>query len=226
MVAINGFDIDKAVRRIKLLMGGQVVRLEICDDDIKDILELAYDKIKPYITDTKYHTYEYAAAVDVSNEGFIDIIKAWHTTQNIISTQRLFDFETIKLGRSQIVHNVLATYPLINDEINFRYIPEEGMLYMDSESSYQGLFTVEGTVCPELADLKDERAKQWIFNYALANVKLVLGRIRSKYRPQGIPVELDGDTLLNEAQTEIQQLEQDLTEKQFGPFKILRDNGV
>ena len=40
----------------------------------------------------------------------------------------------------------------------------------------------------------------------MAYVKQTLGRIRSKYRMTAAPYELDGDTLLNEAQSELSEI--------------------
>lgn len=66
---------------------------------------------------------------------------------------------------------------------------------------------------PDVTLLTDARCKPWIYDYALARGKYMLGEARSKFAtiagPQG-GTSLNGDALKAEAQTELDKLEQDL----------------
>ena len=66
---------------------------------------------------------------------------------------------------------------------------------------------------PDTALLTDTRCKPWVYDYALARSKYMLGEARSKFAtiagPQG-GTSLNGDALKVEAQTELDKLETDL----------------
>jgi len=66
---------------------------------------------------------------------------------------------------------------------------------------------------PDVTLLTDARCKSWIYDYTLARCKYMLGEARSKFAtiagPQG-GTSLNGDALKQEAQSEIDKLEQDL----------------
>jgi hypothetical protein len=66
---------------------------------------------------------------------------------------------------------------------------------------------------PDESILKDSRSKPWVYDYALARSKYMLGEARSKFAtiagPQG-GTSLNGDALKAEAQTELDKLETDL----------------
>ena len=92
--------------------------------------------------------------------------------------------------------------------INFRYIKPN--LYITGYESEQVL--IEAIVRPEaLSDI--ERTSEyfyWIKDYALALAKEIVGRTRTKFAVDGSPYQLDGNTLLQEAQSEKQALESKL----------------
>lgn len=208
------------VSRTKLLLGGDVLKLEVSDESIIEMVDMAYNKIKPFITDTVLLTKGYASVISLEGENVEDVIRVYPADTTIISQDRMFDFEGIKLGRQSVRRSILGSYSIIDSEIKFKYY--DNKLYLESDKVYSGVVTIEALVSPSIEDLKDEKAKSWIESYTLALTKQVCGRIRSKFKSPNVPIEMDGDTLLSEAQTEIQALESELHEKQFGPFMILR----
>ena len=65
----------------------------------------------------------------------------------------------------------------------------------------------------------------WIFDYALAECKIILGRIRSKFAGFGsignVGIDLDGDALLSEGAAEKERLEETLRlEEQYEGYPI------
>lgn len=66
---------------------------------------------------------------------------------------------------------------------------------------------------PDFEILNDYKANQWIRDYTLANCKYMLGEARSKFSTivgPGGGTTLNGDTLKNEAQADIEKLEKEL----------------
>ena len=66
---------------------------------------------------------------------------------------------------------------------------------------------------PDVTLLTDNRCKSWLYDYTLARCKYMLGEARSKFAtiagPQG-GTSLNGDSLKQEAVSELEKLEQDL----------------
>ena len=207
------------VSRTKTLLGGDVLSLEITDDKIGDLAEMAFSKIKPFITDTVLISKPYAQVITF-DEAVEDVIRVYSADTTIISQDRMFDFEGIKMDTRSLKKSILGSYSIIDSEIHFKFY--DNKLYLESDKVYSGIVTIEALVTPRFEELKDERAKTWIEAYTLALTKQVIGRIRSKFRSSNVPVEMDGDTLLSESQTEMQMLEAELQDRQFGPFMILR----
>lgn len=212
---------SEIIDSVKLMLGGSVLRLEISDDDIDFLINKAYRKIKPFITDSKFITKVFAPVIQLE-DWVEDVLHVYRVTQPIGVSERLFDFEVVKLDRQSIIKNIIGSYPVTEsaEDIKYRFVDHK--LYLDEETSYQGMVTIEALVTPAVEEIQDERAVSWIESYTLALAKQVVGRIRSKFKSGSVPIELDGDTLLNEASAEIQQLEAEIQDRQFGPFTIVR----
>lgn len=213
-------DKQTVISRIKLLLGGDVLELEVGEKAIDECINIAYSTIKPYITDSILISRPFAQVLDLSEEGIEDVVRVYPAESSIYTQDRMFDFEGIKLDRMSIRRSVLASYPIIDTDLHFKF--SDGRLYLESDKVYTGTVTIEALYTPPIEKLRDERANTWIQSYTLALAKQIVGRIRSKFKSPNVPVELDGDTLLSEAQTELQMLEAELQDRQFGPFMILR----
>lgn len=212
------------IRRIKLMLGGsRILSLEVDDSEIAELIDIAYEKMRPYITDTEYITKAYARCIklDDSVEEVRKVIPASQLTVSASPTDEImFDFQAYSTGKINPVSIVRkAVTPDIN--IPFEYVAETKLLYL-TEGYTTGNVTIEVTKSTPLENVRDDRALQWIFSYSLALTKEVIGRIRSKAKSSNVPIELDGDTLLSEASTEKQTLESSLATEQYGPTIILR----
>lgn len=99
--------------------------------------------------------------------------------------------------------------------------PTDQKLYVDG---YSGLITVEyiknSTTFEEIS--KNAYWKRWIRDYVLAMVKITEGRIRSKYKISSGVFEIESDELINEGNTDKQELEQRLEDNAFGYWNIMR----
>lgn len=218
-------DVKQTVLDIKTMMGYPTVRLELSDTQIENLVQRAYKKIKPYITDRKLITFQPAPCVDLSDEGVVDVVRIYPTQEMTYvggpERELLFDFQTYQTIGNPSMKKVsdIAVAATEDYDIPFRFA--NGKLYI-SRTALVGSLTAECLVDIKLEDLRDERASMWIQSYAEALVKEVLGRIRGKFKSSNLPVEIDSDQLLNEAQSEKERLESELYEQDFGNFFILR----
>lgn len=127
------------------------------------------------------------------------------------STQMMTDSSLDKfvqqLARAQ-VSNVLST------DFQWTYDMENQVIYCTCKQPHPSLVTIR--YIPNYTDVSQIKNPTWI-NYLTrmseANMKVALGRSRSKYSVEGSNVKLDGEILLNEGTQELQQIREELKPK-------------
>lgn len=208
---------------IKRMVTGGVLDCEISDSVIIELIKDAYKKYVPYIGDTKSVTVIAADRVDLREYNFYDILNVKKKAQATYGGNQ-FDFENVmkisSLRGFDLVTGILNNHNAQDDTVDFSF--QNGILFLDMDDVGFSQVTVEGIPNVEMEQIKDYRAEDWVRRYALALTKEVLGRVRSKFKPQGVPVELDGDTLLSEGREEKERLEQELSDQVIGAINITR----
>lgn len=218
---------DKWIPRIKLLLGAsRILSIEVNDSEISDLIDIAFDMIKPQVTDTDYLTRQYARVISLKEDNVEEVLKVIPGSEFAMTAcpndELLFDFQAYRtVGKTDPV-SVVRKSVTPDILIPFEYVAETRLLYL-AEGYTTGSITIEvSKSIEELDSLRDDRALRWVFEYSLALTKEVVGRIRSKAKSTNVPIELDGETLLNEAATEKASLESSLATEQYGPTIILR----
>lgn len=106
------------------------------------------------------------------------------------------------------VRNTLST------DFQWKYDSNNDCVYCAHRDPMPSMVTIR--YVPDYQDVSEIVDNMWI-NYLVrlseAYMKLALGRSRSKYTVEGSNVSLDGDTLLSEANAELEQIRQELNEK-------------
>ena len=221
----NRVDRAEWIEEYKLMLGGsRILRLEVDDNEMNRCIDIAYKKIKPFITDVSYITVPYQQSVCLKKYNVEEVMRIMPTSRNIlegINNYYMFDWQIYQLGARPDIGYMMkkATFP--DFYIPFQFDNETQTLYI-TEGCPESFLTIEVVLNTPVEKLRDDRAIQWIYSYALALIKEVIGRIRSKATSGNVPIELDGDTLLSEAQSERSTLEEQLQSDAFGPVNILR----
>jgi hypothetical protein len=103
------------------------------------------------------------------------------------------------------VRNTLST------DFQWKYDPDNQVIYLTHRDPRPSVLTVR--YVPDYQDVSEIKNETWI-NYLIrmseANMKKALGRSRSKYKVEGSNVSLDGETLLSEANAELEQIREEL----------------
>ena len=106
------------------------------------------------------------------------------------------------------VRNTLAT------DFQYRYDIDNQVVYCAHRDPMPTQITI--TYMPDYTDVSEIQNDTWI-DYLLrlseAHMKKALGRSRSKYKVEGTNVSLDGDILLQEANTELEAIRKELETK-------------
>lgn len=106
------------------------------------------------------------------------------------------------------VRNTLAT------DFQWRYDIDNQVVYVAHREPMPASVTI--TYMPDYQDVSEIQNDTWLdylIRMSEANMKKALGRSRSKYKVEGSNVTLDGDQLLQEANTELDTIRQELETK-------------
>jgi hypothetical protein len=144
---------------------------------------------------------------DIESSGSLDLFGMGINTYPLYSDRAILDAAVLSGKRAELEKFALSDYYLSNDSI-----------YVDN---YKGLVTVEYVKKNiDFEDL-DTEWRGWVESYVTALAKVIEGRIRGKYKPQGGPFEVEADTLVSEGTSTIQDLDSKL-ENSMGYYTILR----
>ena len=209
---------DELKKYIKSMLGESYVDVEITDEDINNIVKQTLDKVAPYY-DGRRFILGNGEVINLSDHpGIKEIINVYDTKHiNIMTLQEYaFGGSGIMIYSANLIDKLqtYACYKMLYNEfnnlkgINFRYIKPN--LYLDGYKSESVL--IEAVVRPlALSDIEESSEYYaWVKDYALALAKEIVGRTRTKFAVDGSPYQLDGNTLLSEAQASKSELESKL----------------
>lgn len=109
-----------------------------------------------------------------------------------------------EMGMAQ-VRNTLST------DFQWKHDVMNNCIYCTHRDPRPGQVTVR--YVPDFQDVSEIKSDTWLdylIRMSEANMKKALGRARSKYTIEGSNVSLDGDVLLQEANTELEQIREEL----------------
>lgn len=200
---------------IETQFGSPIVDLELTPDYIKRIVEQAFQEIVHYMTDTYTITVPFAQCIDLS-EYNIDSVESVLRGQDSIMTGVPFAIPTMNFANVTGLYNIedYANALTIKRNLNtlatdmeFHWDKPNRKLYVYANPMVPTHVTINFK--PEYFSVEDIREDYWdtqLRKLALGMCKQVVGRIRSKYKSNSSKFQLDGDTLLNEGNTEVKEV--------------------
>lgn len=209
--------LKKIVKYIENQLGGQVLDLELTPLNIKDIVEQAFEEIKHYMTDLYTVTVPFANCIDLSKYN-IDSVESVMRGQDSILTGMPFQMPAMDLMNVTGMFNienyanailVKRNLNILSTDMDFVWDKPNQKLYISANPNIPNRVTINFK--PEYYSVEDIREDYWetqLRKLSLGMCKVVLGRIRSKYKSSSSKFELDGDTLLSEGNAEIQNVRQ------------------
>ncbi len=205
-------------------LGNPVVNVEV-ENLLDDLIESAFDEVRPYITLTKIKTIPYSQKSNLEErvgEDVASVVALYRADRplNLTDPDQLLwsGVGIMKGGGSGRLYKNYASHLLITQlknsfskDLDFRY--ERPHLYAKQNPPHSANITVE--YIPDFTDLEEVTDPFWtnlIRRMALGLTKETLGRARGKYRLSNSPYELDGDTLLQEGREEVERIREKLEE--------------
>ncbi len=203
--------------------------------DIKRAVLIAFRELKRYMKTPVDKTVPFATRIDLKKLGIkpVKILYVYASTPRIGLTMNSIDSGNVfqvaasvntysaigqtsainidpivtEMGMAQ-VRNTLST------DFQWKHDPDNEVLYVTHRDPRPTQVTIR--YVPDYQDVSEIKSPTWIdylIRLSEANMKKALGRSRSKYTIEGSNVSLDGDVLLQEANSELETIRAELEAK-------------
>ena len=209
------------VDRIKLQLTGGVLELEIKDKDIEKIINNTIRELNNYYNVAELIEVPGSRCIDLTNYPQINNVIAVHRPTAVTDPQngindptyvsylQTYNFGANYFNPSDLVYNV-ANYTLaqqigntLSTDLDFRYDEKNKKLYINYSQGQPTKIVLE--VIPRILEASDVLTQHWqdiLYRLSLAEVKIALGRVRTRYRPTDALYEDDGSDILVEGRDE------------------------
>lgn len=216
---------------IKLKLTGGLLELELSDETLDQILNAAMREIQRYICTTKLITIPFKRCIDMKpykvnsvahvyrTEGYVATDESGEATIDPMQVQQwqmlsgagnLYNFQDY-VSNYLSWNSLLQVRNTTSTDLAFRYDKTDELLYINIASGAPSAVTVE--FVPRYDDISEITSDYWIdvlVRLSVALAKVTTGRIRSKYNQSNALWRLDGEAILAEGNSELNELRQQL----------------
>lgn len=219
-MARTGLPLAQYVNYIKLQLGDPILWVEL-EDMIPNIVEMAFQELKGYISDTETMTLPYSNVIDLTDKDVSSIVYIMRGRQNM-SVGGFQDLMLVYTARNSMGNGINNTFTLddyarallvqqnkaaLSTDLDFYHDKKNEKLYVYATQLLPESITI--VYVPEYHDVSEIIEPYWqnyLKRLALAMTKETLGRIRGKYQLNSATYNLDADQLLSEAQNELSEI--------------------
>lgn len=220
---------DAYVDEIKLALTGGVLDLEVDDSTLQKIVNSALREVQRYICSTKIITVPYSKCIDLTKYKVNAVTKVLRSTGTGISgdtSSSNVSTDPVQLGLYQFANGLGSMYNFQNYTYNFSswstvqqihntlstdlayyFEDSEKKLYINTTLNIGDSVTIE--YVPRYDSVEEVTSDFWIdviMRLSKALSKIYVGRIRSRFTQSNALWAQDGETLLNEGNTELSEL--------------------
>lgn len=204
------------VKYIERQLGGQVLDLELTPVQIKDIIDDSFMEVKHYIEDLYTITVPYQECIDLKEYNV-------HSVESVLRGQDSVSVgTTFPVPAMVMQNNITGVYNMesyanallvkrnlntISTDMQFHWDSPNKKLYVVANPAKPISVTIKFK--PEYYSVEDIHEDYWdtqIRKLALGQCKIAIGRIRSKYTSNSAKFQLDGNTMVQEGQQEVQEV--------------------
>lgn len=214
---------------IRLEITGGVTELELNNEALTQIIGATLREVQRYIDTTELITVPYASCIDLTGTPISSIFRVYRTegmtgdsetagTDSQIDPMYVQSWMAFTNGGTMYnLNDYLMNYlsyntlmqmrNTVSSDLSWKQDHQAGKLYVNSGYDKPQYITIE--YVPQFASVEEIKSNYWIDiirRMAVAKTKIILGRIRSKYKQSSALWTLDGDTLLEEGNKELETL--------------------
>lgn len=225
--------VDEYIEEIRLKVTGGLLELEIDDDTLVKILNSSFRELKRYYHATSLMKLPFSKCIDLSGK-FVKQVVSVHRTEGYLNSgsevgsgsnvdpmyaaqwQILGGTGNIA-GYQDWVSNfaswsmIQQTRSTLSTDLAFRWDKASNKLYINIAMDYPQFISI--CYIPDIQTVEDITSEYWIdilMRLAVANTKILLGRIRSRYTNTSQLWTQDGETMLAEGNAEMADLREKL----------------
>ena len=211
------------VDEIKLSVSGGILKLEIGDEVIQQIVNSAMRELQRYICSTKIVTIPYSDCIDLTKYKPNSVVRVYRSktignaSENTMDPLQIGMWQMCSTGSmynfNDYVNNYASwtTLQQINNSLStdLSWYYEDAMkrLYINTTMNPGQEITVE--YVPRFDSVEEITSDYWIdilMRLAKGLTKVTLGRIRSRFNQSNALWTQDGETMLSEGQQELSEI--------------------
>lgn len=225
---------EEYIENIKLVLTGGILELEIPDETLSKVLKRSLQIIQRYIDTTELITVPFARCIDISNSEISSVSRVFrvegYTGDNevgmgqtimdpmYVQTWMAFTNGGTMYNLNDYVLNYMSYNTLLqmrnntSTDMAFKQDHQAGKLYINTGYDVPNYVTIE--YVPMFKSVEQIKSNYWIDmlqKLAIAETKIILGRIRTRYTANGSLWQQDGETILAEGVEEEKNILEILT---------------
>lgn len=219
-------DITAYRDEIKLRLTGGVLDTELTDDVLNRIINASLREIQRYICSTKVITIPFKRCIDLTEYKVNSVSRVMRTQGYATDNSTLSLTDPMYVSQWQLLagpgnlsnfqnyaynymtwNTLLQTRSASSTDLAFIFDKSTNQLYINTASDTPANITI--MYVPRYDTVEDVKSDYWIdmiCRLAVANAKVIVGRIRSKYTQSNALWTLDGEALLAEGNAELTEL--------------------
>lgn len=201
---------------LELMLGGDFVEIEI-KTAMNKVVKQSFEELKEYLTLNKFVTVPYSQRIDLSKYKVRSIVQVYReqAADSVSGTAGSTDAFLLAVGMIQGIPYDMSRYAqllqvrqlknTISTDLDYRW--DDPFLYITQNAMQSALITIEYT--PKLDSVEELIDDYWIGKLkklALANAKIILGRVRGKYRLANALYDIDAQQILSEGLQEKKEI--------------------
>lgn len=224
------------IDEIRFKLTGGILELELDDKSLNQLLDSSFREIQRYIDLTSFVTVPYSACIDMNkiNNGHINAVAKVYRADGYISSndqiENPLEVDPMYAQQWQLIsgvgnlnnfsdyaYNYAAWNTLLqirnttSTDMAFIFDRSKNKLYINTSSGLPETITIE--YVPRFDDVSEIYSDFWIdviIRMAVALGKVTLGRIRTRYTQSNALWQQDGQTMLDEGNSELSSLREEL----------------
>lgn len=218
------------IEEVKLPLTGYLLEMEIDDTVIERVINKCLRELERFWDETTMITVPFASCIDLTGEAFeehVSSIVQIYRTDGIGDTSDgggiadpMFAQQWMLFSNGGTMYNLndyvlnyaswntlLSIKNTLSTDLSFKEDRHNKKLYINHYTSQPNKITIE--YIPKLKSVEDIKSDYWIdilIRLALAETKIILGRIRTRFTQSNALWTQDGDKILEEGNTEYKEL--------------------
>lgn len=234
------------IDEISFRLTGDILETEIDETGFNKILDMSLREIQRYIRDTKLITVPYSTCIDTSsfkdengNPIKIMSIDNVYRTRAMASSNGSYNSDPVAMQYATMygtgslrnfqsqLYNLMSYNTMsqiqnsMSTDLLFKFDKYANKLYINASAGVPSEVTIE--YIPRFDRVEDIESDYWIdilIRMAVANAKIIVGRIRTRYTQSNALWTQDGDRILEEGTTELNELRQHLLDNTWLTYPI------